>query len=663
MPNSNSLSTYTTMMRVTSAGRPYVKDLFDLFSAFLIQLPLTDHRSLFRTYPCTFTTEEAVKCLADLKFTHVVRTIDPNDATRHVATRTTTTFSMSPKMAKALGTHMLNARLVEDAVNPQNRTMKDRGIWRPTPKGKYMIHEFSKRAHVSIQHLGDTLARVQNFKIFVFDRLRADDRLAFSRPNMTNAFRTMFAWLPMERLIADDVGGVRATNLYDYQYTFYGYQVFEWICEYTTAVSAEESQMIAAEFVLYGWISEINDKSSQKAERDTTSSPLFNMKRKTIYYLTERGQRALEWDDLLSSSGSSHEKAMMMTAKSSELAAHMQQAVAERLLPTEADAEPHQGPVVAVVATGKNIEGSAAQPAEPPPDPNAYNCDFGFSKDSQSGSSETTEDNKEDVQELDDMTKKLLRLRKSGRINTPAAAATIPHAPASSQDSGFEVATSITEGDEEECDRQPGINKETRRPGNTDVPGIGDHQKDSQQWIKLQQILENPLTRMYYRDFLKSTFCEENINFWVDYNNLCKKHNNRRAGERELLADCYRIYGIYLAPSAPSEVNIDHQLRQEIIYLVSSTFKVTSAPSTTDLPFSSGAVQVTSPQSMTVTNHGKGRSTLKQLLKLYDRVNDHLCRTMAQDSIPRFVKTQKYRDLLASTSTTLSIMARTNEAD
>lgn len=163
--------------------------MFDLWSALLTQIPLTDHRSFFRSYPSTFTTEEAVKILGDLKFTHVVRTVDPNDPTRHVATQTTTTFSMSPNTAKTLGTYMVNARLAEDAVNPQNRTMKDKGIWRPTPKGKFLAQEFAQRAHVSMSHMQDPLSRIGNFKIFALERLRVDDRLSFSRVNLTNAFK------------------------------------------------------------------------------------------------------------------------------------------------------------------------------------------------------------------------------------------------------------------------------------------------------------------------------------------------------------------------------------------------------------------------------------------------------------------------------------------
>lgn len=168
--------------------------MFDLFSALLIQLPLKEHRSpLFRSYQNTFTTEEAAACLADLKFTHIVRTPDPADPTRQVSTRTTTTFSMSPSMAKTLGQHFLNARLIENASDPTNRTMKDKGIWQVTPKGKYMIQEFSQRAHVSISHMRENLSRIESFKIFAFERLADDDKLAFARTNLTAGFRVKFS--------------------------------------------------------------------------------------------------------------------------------------------------------------------------------------------------------------------------------------------------------------------------------------------------------------------------------------------------------------------------------------------------------------------------------------------------------------------------------------
>lgn len=184
-----------------------LQDLYDLFSALLIQQPLADHRSFLRNYPSTFTTDEAVENLGQLQFTHLVSTPNPLDQSHPLLTRTTTTFSMSRDMAKTLGQHFINARLAESATDPQNRTLKDRGIWTPTPKGKFMIQDFSQRAHVSIQHMQLPLNRIHNFQIVMFERLIGDDQLSFSRPNMTQAFKVMMEWLPTDNIMIDEIGG------------------------------------------------------------------------------------------------------------------------------------------------------------------------------------------------------------------------------------------------------------------------------------------------------------------------------------------------------------------------------------------------------------------------------------------------------------------------
>jgi hypothetical protein len=162
---------------------------------------------LFRTYHSTFTTDEAVENLGQLEFTHLVSTPNPLDPSNPLLTRTTTTFSMSRAMAKTLGQHFINARLAENATDLQNRTMKDRGIWSPTPKGKFMIQDFSHRARVPIKHMHAPLAHIQQFQIVQFERLLDDDQISFSRPNMMESFRTMMQWLPTESLLIDDIGG------------------------------------------------------------------------------------------------------------------------------------------------------------------------------------------------------------------------------------------------------------------------------------------------------------------------------------------------------------------------------------------------------------------------------------------------------------------------
>ncbi|CAI2198764.1 10056_t:CDS:2, partial [Funneliformis geosporum] len=50
----------TQMMQTTRSGRPFVKDIHDLFSTLIISLPMETHRTLFKNYANSFTTEETI---------------------------------------------------------------------------------------------------------------------------------------------------------------------------------------------------------------------------------------------------------------------------------------------------------------------------------------------------------------------------------------------------------------------------------------------------------------------------------------------------------------------------------------------------------------------------------------------------------------------------
>lgn len=156
----------------------------------MIQHGLRDHRYRFRTIPNSFVFAEAIEVLGHLQFTHIIKAPDPADPSRLIATRTTTTFSMSPKMGKTLAQHFATSRLLENAIDPSSRVMKDKAIWLLSPKGKYVIQDFSHRARVSIQSLQPALSKIDAFNVVVLERLAdRDDRLAFARPNMTIAFK------------------------------------------------------------------------------------------------------------------------------------------------------------------------------------------------------------------------------------------------------------------------------------------------------------------------------------------------------------------------------------------------------------------------------------------------------------------------------------------
>ncbi|KAG1440074.1 hypothetical protein G6F56_012055 [Rhizopus delemar] len=256
----SSFATYTTMMRITKRGRPYAKDLYDMFSAVLLQIQLTDHRSLFRTYPNTFNTEEAIKVMSSLQFIHMHRQPDPSDPSLQIATRTTTTFSMDSTTAKSMLQHFLLAHLIQNATDPTNWSMREKGLWSPTPKGRSVLQDFADYTQVEIGH--SLLS--SSPKLINLERLTDhDDKITFSRDNMTLAFKTMLSGLSLDPLVLDDVGGIERKHLNQYQHTFLALHCVEWLTDRLTVTCTEEAEMVAAEFVLFGWIALVLDKSDK----------------------------------------------------------------------------------------------------------------------------------------------------------------------------------------------------------------------------------------------------------------------------------------------------------------------------------------------------------------------------------------------------------------
>jgi GTPase-activating protein SST2 len=82
---------------------------------------------------------------------------------------------------------------------------------------------------------------------------------------------------------------------------------------------------------------------------------------------------------------------------------------------------------------------------------------------------------------------------------------------------------------------------------------------------------------LLFRENLRETHCEENLSFYVDVEEfirgckqairLAQKNPGNAAsmdGIKEIMAQAYGIYNAFLAPGSPCELNIDHQLRNNL---------------------------------------------------------------------------------------------------
>lgn len=476
-----------------------------------------------------------------------------------------------------------------------------------------------------------------------------------------------------------------------YRDTFFGYQCFEWIMEYTSIVSTEEAESIAAEFVLYGWIQQVLDKSD-KEQSKKDKLHVFNTAKKTQYYLTDKGRSVLEVvppvpvvvqpgsntgtiksprsrTQSSTSSSNSSVRTTHSNGKKRPNVINIKEEHSSRLLPTTVESNfdgIHLAPKAIItkkecIAAGEDEEEDDEDEEEIVTKDSVLqldssSCDFGFS----SGSSTTSSN----------LTPHFL----------PMTTTTTPPT------KGYEPQTFIHNSPlHDQLER-------LKVAVNPPPPTLyASEPMNGSQNSRLQKILKDPLIRMYFRQFLKSSFCEENINYWVDYTALVKKINPDDITEEEkeetfekiaslsrsmchsILNHCHVIYTTYFCPEhAPSELNIDHGLRYDIIQYMQDVFapppkiaNKTGGSCSVDAPF--GSISVSSHGLMTssVARPGAGltiglknvlkdgiqetpQECLRKIMQLFELTNRHVCKTMAQDSVPRFIKTDQYRDLMRS---------------
>jgi hypothetical protein len=89
---------------------------------------------------------------------------------------------------------------------------------------------------------------------------------------------------------------------------------------------------------------------------------------------------------------------------------------------------------------------------------------------------------------------------------------------------------------------------------------------------RLNVILKDAALRLLFREFLRQSLCEENLQFYFDVHDFTTTYRQlEKAGRldrpdaiRETLAAAYGLYNSFLASGAPSELNIDHSLRNRL---------------------------------------------------------------------------------------------------
>lgn len=655
--------TTSRMMKTTRRGRPFAKDTHDLFATLIVSLELSTHRQYFKTYHNSFTTDEAAENLSHLKFSQSNRVPDPNEPSRVVTTTTTTTFSMNRDMAKGICQHFMDARLIENAGDASNPVFKDKGVYMLTPKGLHILERFITKNGIN----GDHLLKVFSsqpicMKLLHLERRASDDELLVNTAVLHVIFRRFVGRSPnyetapgagakadypdagVDRTLGIEVADiqekVKGRGYRTVQHTFNSMSALDWLCDFTTVCGKDEAAEIMAHFQRLDLIHVVLDKSKREMEpyddrdiiirvddrRGGVTDGHYRCHSKTLYGVTEKGRQVARWESTDSPS---------VVASPSR------------------DDMPKLGDDAAAMHSSKQSQPQTSRDTDSP------------------GSQDS-------------------RLARKPSIKLHSESSSTP----------------VTAG----------------------AAGIGQGLHDSSSYSskdsntnRLKNILEEPALRSLFREFLRQNFCEENLSFWLDVQDFKRRFHTtssavavqtpskeqksgvgRRLGrsvtgvlaaggnkdksedesqgltamerhQQDLVSMAFVIYDTYLAPSSPCELNIDHNLRTELILYMNKILAEarlsTSSSQTASPSVSTTQLNANVPGSEAHAGHAGEAASIEErkaavvskrlriplhasqlqvMVRLYERIQDYIFRLMATDSVPRFIKDARFIQLVRS---------------
>ncbi|KAF9994135.1 hypothetical protein BGZ80_007908 [Entomortierella chlamydospora] len=209
---------------------------------------------------------------------------------------------------------------------------------------------------------------------------------------------------------------------------------------------------------------------------------------------------------------------------------------------------------------------------------------------------------------------------------------------------------------------------------------------------RLNLILSNAILREMFKNFLKQNICYENLEFYLEVLDYKDKFNtlinstraytqaitgqdlstagtgtkevspsNLRELEMQICTQAFAIYETYLMLGSPKELNLPHQMRHGITAYMQAVVQNMEALPSTSLasgsspePASSVSSTSTTPTSPSSTQDREENGERKNSdseselihISLFDCIHEHIFRLMSTDSVPKFTKTDKYREVM-----------------
>ncbi|KAF9086240.1 hypothetical protein BGX23_009039 [Mortierella sp. AD031] len=583
-------------MKTTTSGRAFAKNIFDLFSTLMISLPIINHKTLFKSYPNSFTAEDAISQLAGLHFIQSNHDADPNDPTRIITRTVRTHFSLPRDMAKNLCQTFMDAGLFESASDPGKREFQNRGVYQVTGKGAHIVEKFVHRNGLPVdatRHITSNatprimvLERAEDEDAIVLNQKAVDaifKRFAGLRPNIVSDGSIDSASSPgrdRDRVQAniDRCNGIEVKDQqhnYDmYKNTFYGRSAVEWLLDFTTVISKEESICIAQEFVTCRYIKQVG-------EEHRNGPALFRTGNAALYQFTEAGRAVLGWESQARSRGSSVNTNWM--EERGARGARMETALqSEMLLSTQFKLTAHnirRLPISVASERRRSMDESSL-----------------------GGSTQFNDD----TTLVNGSVRRLSQI-----LNDPTFQITL------SESGGPMSSYAASSSGRESVGHREGGSTGSANGGT--VAALGSSVQSSDSTRSLWPV-PHPAS---LRDL-----------------------------EKQICTQAFAIYETYLIAGAPRELNLPHQMRLDLTAYMQAVVQNMETPSSVSAVTETPTLQSTQQEAGLIgaATGDRAKVPTKELIHigLFDQADEHIKRLMASDSVPKFTKSEIYLAVIVS---------------
>ncbi|RCI05465.1 hypothetical protein CU098_000344, partial [Rhizopus stolonifer] len=671
----------------TVDGRPSVEDIHDLFSTLISRIKFSSHRHMFRNYFNSFTSEEAITELGSLQFAQSFQLVESESASRISANAPTTSFTMNRDMAKALIQQFLWTRLILNAVEPQNRTYRDKGIWKLSSKGLCVLQEFCVKTKVDIAKFArhvDMSAQLM-FLIHI-ERLKENDRLNCKKRYISSLFAIMIASLPLRKNEQTDkyvpVQAIPSPPFDPTEEDDY--------CSLDASINSTSTSSRKLTFIDYfPYIKTLpNDLlvcaygSSQQFSQ-TTSFPQQEYLLQNLKPASNKFQMRAIFTSLLCCNwlvehctvASNDEAESIMTEflklgwitfydKKNKHCDQVESSKSIALNLTRAGMK-----VVIDISLEKyndvQQQKQYTQQFQRLCQLEIESLDYDHRSSIGSFISSNHTDSTYNSSLATEEKERCCTRTKSSLFSLYTTASSCSSSVSTASETGttssyfdFKPPMPSALSNSPLGNKFSSISNTLNNDETSTIHSSKTYESHQTNSVKLTSILTNPHLRSLFRDFLDESFCAENLEFWIDHDNFRKRCRRQKAiaeaassstSLRQLLEDAYLLWDTYLKPKAHNELNIDSALREKMAEDMTEMITIVN----TSLP---GQDRSTMLISTYPTNQ-----TLKSLTHWLEKASDQVFKLMASQSVPKFTRTTQYKNLLQKFQQQQQVVIEANE--